>query len=832
MKSLFTIFFIFSIVLVSHATVFTSNVSGASWSTASTWAKTGTVDADGIPDSDDTVIIANTYNIRLTASIAYCKVLTINAGGTLTGNSKKLFMYGNFTNNGSVLGVLNFYAIADHMVFSSSTPYTNSGDIWIQRTCTIAAGTVINKIGSITIQTNNRGVVNLGSVTLANSGSLLGTVRFSNSGNFWKNDAGSFLKVSSDITKPYSNNLLTCTSSANTVEYAGTCSNIFYTTYNNLNITSSTSKTLTASFTVNGNLLLSGATNIITANANISVGGNFTNNASINFISNSKKISFVGSSATTQIISGTTNTQFYDLEVNNTGGAGIIFNSNQTITHDLIMVKGNCNSNNRLILKSDASSTARIASITTPTNVSFSGNMIMQKYYPGTSAVGYTTFYHDLSSPAQSSTVSDWDNELYISGIGPYDGIGGPAGVDGDVYNGQASMNTYATSTNSFVSVTGSGTILTPGKGYNLLLLDDMDAQTGTGTWYSKTIDTRGVPNFGNVSIPVTRGGAGVGWNLVGNPYASPISFSAGISMTAPATFSTNFIYFYENGNYAAYTRSTTVIPPHQGFWIIRNNNGTNPTTNLTFTEASKVANYTTAYHRLASNYDIKLTLFSSAVGFYHQNDINFDNNASVNFDDDFDAVYKESPHRIAPAIYMIDTKNDVSMINNSIDSKLDEVTIPLGIFTPKAAVYNIDASVLNMDSYNYIWLENVKTGKKYDLNNSVAVEGTEMGTNNDYVLRLSKTKQNSSVSEAILETDLLIFSTENTINLKSSNSDHLIKELLVYDMTGKLMLSQVDVNVVAGNISKIDVSVLASGIYIVKLIDEHGRATSKKLVK
>lgn len=87
---------------------------------------------------------------------------------------------------------------------------------------------------------------------------------------------------------------------------------------------------------------------------------------------------------------------------------------------------------------------------------------------------------------------------------------------------------------------------------------------------------------------------------------------------------------------------------------------------------------------------------------------------------------------------------------------------------------------------------ENTKTGEKFDLNNSVAIEGEELGTNTNYVLRLSKNKQNNSVSAAILETDLIIFSTENTINLKSSNADHNIAEVLVYDMTGKLMLTQI----------------------------------------
>ena len=115
-------------------------------------------------------------------------------------------------------------------------------------------------------------------------------------------------------------------------------------------------------------------------------------------------------------------------------------------------------------------------------------NLVVQKYLPAKinkGALKYAPFYHDLSSPVSNSTVNDWDNELYISGIGNYDGIGGPAGVDGWDYNNTPSMYTYVTSSNTFSAVTGSSTALTPGKGYNMLLLDRYISTNDSGTFNS-----------------------------------------------------------------------------------------------------------------------------------------------------------------------------------------------------------------------------------------------------------------------------------------------------------------------------------------------------------
>jgi hypothetical protein len=831
MKTIYTLFFILISLTCFKAATFTS-INTGTFSVASMWSVTG-VDADGIPDVDDDVTINAGHTARLSGTVSNkCRNLTINVGGILDGNfGKKLNLVGNFTNNGNVFGNISFVLSGAGLVFSSTNPITTTGNIWVNATCSIAAGTVINLTGPIYLQYNNTRVNNFGSVRLIGA---TGQLRMnSHTNSKWINENNSSLSVEKNILTNGSS-VLTFTTVSNTVTYAGTATSIAPVSYNNLAITAATTKSLTAPLVVTGNFTLSGTTsNILVPNGNkITLSGNFVSSARVNSFAGDTLV-FEG--AATQTVTGTINNIFYDVKIRKSlTSASVVFNAPLRVRNDLFVIKGVCNSNDNLTLYANSTTTGRLAVITNTADVSFTGNLVVQKYLPAKSYKGtlkYAPFYHDLSSPVSNGTVNDWDNELYISGIGTYDGIGGPAGVDGWDYNNTPSMHTYNTATNAFVAVTGSSTALTPGKGYNLLLLDQYVEAKDSGEFYTKTIDTRGLPNYGRITFPLVRGtvSTGAGWNLVGNPYASPIQFSASTPSLSASSFSTTFIYYDSCSNYVARPRLTTVIPAHQGFYIIRNL-GAPVNANLVFTEACKVSNYSSALHfRQAPNFGIKLLLSSASNEFFHENEITFNDQATVNFDEDFDAVYKQHPRREAPAIFMIDQNGAESTIN-SINDEADEVTIALGIFTPKAGMYAINTSVLNKASYTYAWIENIKTGQKYDANKAVMVQGEELSINKDYVLKLSK-KQQQAELQVLKENSLLIFSTENTINLRSTE-DNIINELMIYDMTGKLMLSQSHVILKAGEISKIDVTNFQSGIYIVQSVDKNGKVVSRKLIK
>ncbi len=841
MKTIFTISILLLLINYNSFAGQFRSVQSGNYDAISTWTLFAGVDADLKPDFTDTVIIRSGHSVTIAASSAgnaAAYSLDVQSGGFFYGNSKVFSVYTRMIQAGTIFGNLDLQ-ILDNCLFTGSN-YTAKGSIRVfyGKTLTIDVGSVINIQGYMETIAGTFGgpaqIINKGTVTLNSAGSIIGNLRLTAAGSKWFNDGVSSLTT----TKPCTSNataLMDFTGTGSTVTHTLSSTYVIPGNYYNLNINSTTAKTFTGNVLVANNLSTNGiSTNSIVLNGHtLTLNGNATLNGFfsscvINGTAANSKILFNGT--TNQTITGTGSFSVQTLEVDNSSSSVTLSNSAQNSVHNtLTITSGSFNPNGRLTLVSDASNTARIAPITTGTITS---NIVMQKYFPAFAARSF-----DLSSPSQGSVVMDWDNELYISGIGAYDGIGGQPGVDGDaIVPGSGlsaqSMFTYDEPTATYVAVTGSNTPLVPGIGYNLWFEDDVNGQ-----WAAKTINTTGIPNQGDVTVNLGYSGGAApydGYQLVGNPYASAIDMNSIYDYST--LYDLNMDYFDVEvlnaaGNFSLIDVSVpgNFIYPHQGFWVRTTGAGAF----ITFHEGCKVSNVNTAFNRTQpANYDIKLMLTSASTSYYHENTIHFNDKSTVNFERPYDMPYRPSPIKAAPALYMLDASN-IKIAKNTINSEANDVTFPLGIYTPQTAVYYLDASVLNMDAYQYAWIENVKTGKQFDLNSSaIAIEGQEGQTNTDYVLRLSKTKKSSNLSQTMLESDLVIFNTEGTINLKSNISNHLLKEVTVYDMTGKLILSQSNVNVEIGNITKIDISNFANGVYVVNVIDEIGNSITKKLVK
>lgn len=869
MRKIFTILF-FVLIGINNITASTfSSVASGTWSAPGTWTVTGAIDTDGIPDSDDDVTI-NGGNSVIMTSTSYWKTLTVLNNGTINFNSQNMFGYGDFTNNGTLAGTV-YYQVYAPTIFSSSTQFTNPGNWNIYADLTIASGTTIYKANYFYLKSAT--VSNFGNVTLW-GGSIIGY----NTATNWINESNSSLRVASSITVAN----LTASATNNSITYSpGSQSlSIFPTTYYNLVITGGFTKTANGNLAILNNFTLSGS-NFNLNNFNMTIGGNWSNTANFT-ITNQGTITFNGSGTQTisrstaneqfndmilngsgtvslnrsliivqsltinsgtldlsaanqslfirgnlvnngilncrqstitfngsssQNISGSTNTQFYNLTLSNP--AGLTVNSPQSLTNVLTNSGGTFNANGNFTLISDASKTARIAPVTG--TGAFAGSMTIQKHISSRAAN-----YHDLSSPVSNSTIMDWDDDLYMSGIGADDGIPGPAGVDGTA-SGSNSVYDWQESIGDYAPVTGSSYPLVAGKAYETYIADDLTS------WAARTIDTKGTPNFGNktVNLSFTGASAYAGVHLVGNPYASAVNYSA----CTKTNIIGNVLILDNTGNYADYG-SSPVIPPHQGFWITVSSAGS-----LVFTESSKSTSTVTTFYRTIPNYGIKLIFSSPTLSFYNENTINFNDNGSLGYDKDLDALYLKSPNKTAPAIYML-TNSDAKLITNNINTEGDNVTLPLAMYTPKEGVYYIEPNVLSTNNYNYVWIENTKTGKKYELNSSISIVGKENDTNTDYVLKLSKKSSESDVNQAIFDNDMIVFGSENTVNLKSINSTHYLSKVAIYDISGKLLFEENNMIVEAGNTNKIDISNLSSGVYIVNVTDLLGHIKTQKIIR
>ncbi len=145
---------------------FTSNVNGRGpWDLSENWNRTGVADADGIPDSDDHVIISTGDTIDLERD-EEVKRLTISNGAVLNHTTaNKITVYGNYTNN----GIQQEGSASSDLIFTTDGTsidgtgiIANTGEVIIAANLTIAAsadltlalGTELNFIGAYTV-TNN-----------------------------------------------------------------------------------------------------------------------------------------------------------------------------------------------------------------------------------------------------------------------------------------------------------------------------------------------------------------------------------------------------------------------------------------------------------------------------------------------------------------------------------------------------------------------------------------------------------------------------------------------------------------------------------------------------
>jgi hypothetical protein len=293
--------------------------------------------------------------------------------------------------------------------------------------------------------------------------------------------------------------------------------------------------------TVNGSFRVTSG-NTFTAGANnLALTGDFTNNGT--FDAGTGTVTMDGSTAST--ISGNTAT-FNNLTINNT--AGVTVTSSQQLSGTLTMGNPSAKLNagtDLFTFLSNASGDASLAAV--PSGAQVNGSIIVQRFLANPLT---ERRYRYLASPVTNSFVSDWKNEIEITGTFTDPSTGT---ADGTTINStNPSMFTYNEATTGnrdqgYLAYPSSGlssaAALTNGKGYALFV---RRSYRSTPT---VTIDTRGTLKTGNVSLPFSYTNNGNinedGWNLLGNPYAAPISWPAIKALNV--TGLTNTVYLKDN---------------------------------------------------------------------------------------------------------------------------------------------------------------------------------------------------------------------------------------------------------------------------------------------
>lgn len=860
--------------VVATAATFTSQASSG-WSTAATWSVVG-VDADGIPDLDDDVNITPGFTVTLTVANNSCRNFTIS-GGSLALANKTLRFYGNCTKTGGTItgtGTWNFYGNPGTITGT----FTNSG-IWYFTSgsnTTIALGTVVQKAYGI-VMLSNSSVTNNGSFRLTSGG-----LSFNASTATWTNAANSTLQVSGNIT---GSGILNCAANPNTVIYNGTpITSIRAQTYHNLTIqaTSPTVPSLAGTITVNGNMQLttttlnwnsntinlagnwtntanttgtnigllnctgsgtqtisrgagntetfnnvdlngtgtvlladslnllgamninSGTFDVSASNYNVHIDGNFVHTAGFN----ARQGTFFFDGSAPQTIDGNATTAFYNLTINN--ASGVTANFTKQITNILNVVTGAFGPSafgTVQLTVTNATTYSRIAPL--GIGASLTGTTWQVQTYVNGPATAYWQY---CSAPTTGTTLQDWDGDtrFYMSGIGGNDGNA----CCPTFY----SVRTYNEPSNTYTNITTVTTALTPGRGYMVWMADNLTSLTAPLIY-----DTRGTPNQGNVNRAVTAGGAGGGYNLVGNPYACPIDYATVVATSG--NVNANFLVLQENGTYLT-SPNGGVIPPGQGFLCAATSSG-----NIQFTEAAKNITTTPSVIRMIPENQIKIKAGNDVNGLGEEVVIQVDQSGSEAFDAYTDLPYIASPYENATHLWSSNSTDDRFILNHT-SSVEDHLMIPFTVVSSTIGVQSLTFKDLNsVTAYNCAWLEDTENGQRINLNmnDTYSFEETELGVEHKFVLHLERTndcEQDLQRVDPSLEAQTSVYVNSGNVYAQFGFADESMVTISMYDMNGRAVIAETNMSV--SNQTVTLTAPDAHGIYIVRIVKD-GEAVSKK---
>jgi hypothetical protein len=490
--------------------------------------------------------------------------------------------------------------------------------------------------------------------------------------------------------------------------------------------------------------------------------------------------------------------KMYVFNANNVGLNGGSFEVANSVKVDLGRLQ---NFASIFTFRSDATRTAVILE---SFGSGFDGHFVMERYFSGR-----TANWGDLSTPVAFSTLRQWDSdktgtvtELYMSDV---NGIDGRVGNPGDFY----SVWEYNEILQKSDSITDTSYVLIPGRGIELWLGDNLT------TFSAKKADIEGLPNFGNIIVPVSNT-----WNLLGNPYQSWINWG-GISK--PTLKNTYYIYNTNTGNFSA--RTSGAIPPQQGFWVESIGAGS-----VTFMEASKNSTGSSVFYREIEEdlepidfIETMLMIKSNNYSYSHELKLRLNNLASEELDE-FDASFLPSRLAEAPSITSYSNSSNKKLAINSFNFK-EEIIIPVAVQVGISGEHIIEAVNFEELKNDYLFMElkDLVTGKIYDVaNNNEVLVDINKGDNPDrFELRLSNLVGQAS-------------ETNNGINIYKTSQNTIIEfdnvdanyEISIYNAIGQEVIQTM--SSINSDKLYIDNSKLPSGVNIITVKSIDGVVTKK----
>jgi hypothetical protein len=795
---------------------------------AFTFVVTGTTTVGA--GTDGTLLITSA-----TGTKTFVGLVTVNNGATWSNTTEGVTFRGGITNNGT------FTAGTGVHTFNTNSQVL-TGTFTIPSVTVTGAAVVLTNTNTLTVNT-----------------ALSGTGRLTQG-------AGAILNIGG--TSAINN--MTAAAGGNTVNYIGAAQTVHSNAYENLGLAGSGLKSLqvgtsliAVDLTLTGTVSTIGVTDItIVGDLNIGsgttftsgafdhiIGGDFINDGTFNH--SNQQITFSGSS--TQSIQGTAATTFFDLhiaegpdatDVQLDNAAGVNLVGEMTFDADAVFDADGPINNRIFTVISTATSDGRIGSLGGSADIT--GNVTVQRYMDAEGKI-----YRYISTPVDNPTAEDLQGEIPITGpftgssFPPQTGCASCAPCTGCVLDNTSMFqydesivaalnNRYA----PFPSVGGNNSeTMIPGRGYAVYVRNDVSATT----W-----NLRAPINTGEINLNPTITGSNDGFNLVGNPYPSPIDWESGVWTRNAGIDPTIYIWDNSISNYATYSLGgvstlggSRYIATGQAFWVLASGSPDLRTQEGIKADQASIAQAT--FFRTSNPIDnLRIRLMASA---HNQDELLIKlnvKNATSDFDTRIDSY--EFPSDTLLSLHSLTTDNKRLAVNVLGTQSQNPTEINLGIGGTKPGIFSIDfiefenfgtpTNVYLLDRFTGELFEVLPANKLYQF----TVTSDPASSGNRFKIFLTRDGKKPFLSE---EDNLGI---ENSISIYPNPTSDLITVRVrsqnkvgasIYNTLGVQILSTLELTKSAGEerTGQFDLSSHPAGVYLIQIQDGQ-QVYSKRIIR
>jgi hypothetical protein len=285
------------------------------------------------------------------------------------------------------------------------------------------------------------------------------------------------------------------------------------------------------------------------------------------------------------------------------------------------------------------------------------------------------------------------------------------------------------------------------------------------------------------------------GWNLVGNPYPSPVDWLA-TGWNKSSIHDVKYIWdgihdiytiFVGGGSPIGINGGTRFIPSNQGFWVQATQTGSFGIQNsVRLGDITGTPDY---YKIKPVDYPL-VSLVTSGNNKSDEVVIRFIEGTTEGFDLNYDASKLFSPVETVPQL-SIQSGNQV-MALNTLPQITDNLEVQLDFLCGKSGYYTISLSQrTNLDPAIKVFLKDERARKLVNLTQNPVYEFYHEPANNKNRFKIFFNPSDELLDDISSDTYFFVFAEKNTITVMRNMEVKLPAEMTVYNMLGQALCTE-----------------------------------------